>query len=108
MSTGPASWGLSREEALAFCRDDCYRLELAWTRCDYADVLLERGAEGGRANAATLVDESLASPSDGGVGLSEPDLRASSALVASRDQDGKGRMMPKGFEVNEERFWKKD
>ncbi len=52
------------EDALAFCRKGGCRPELAWTCCDYADTLKERDAEGDRANAITLLDESLAISSD--------------------------------------------
>ena len=48
------------KDALAFCRKAGYRPELAWTCCDYADMLRERDAEGDRAKAITLLDESLA------------------------------------------------
>jgi len=48
------------EEALGLCRRAGYRPELAWTGCDYADVLRERDADGDRAKAITLLDESLA------------------------------------------------
>ncbi len=48
------------EDALAFCRKAGYRPELAWTCCDYADLLLERNNEGDRAKAMSLLDESLA------------------------------------------------
>ena len=37
------------EDAMAFCRKAGYRPELAWTCCDYADMLRERDAEGDRA-----------------------------------------------------------
>ena len=37
-----------------------YRPELAWTCCDYADLLLERNNEGDRAKAMSLLDEALA------------------------------------------------
>ena len=47
------------EDALAFCRKAGYRPELAWSCCDYADLLKERDAEGDRAKAITLLDESL-------------------------------------------------
>ena len=33
------------EDALAFCRKAGYRPELAWTCCDYADLLMERVTE---------------------------------------------------------------
>ena len=48
------------EDAMAFCQKAGYRPEAAWSRCDYADVLLERDTEGDRAKAVTLLDESLA------------------------------------------------
>ncbi len=48
------------DDALAFCRKAGYRPELAWTYCDYADMLLERNSPGDRAKAMTLLDESLA------------------------------------------------
>ena len=55
------------EDALAFCRKGGCRPELAWTCCDYADTLKERDAEGDRANAITLLDESLAISSELGI-----------------------------------------
>ena len=48
------------EDALAFCRKAGYRPELAWTCCDYADTLLQRGQPGDREKAMSLLDESLA------------------------------------------------
>ena len=48
------------EDALAFCRKAGYRPELAWSCCDYSDLLRERDAEGDRAKAISLLDESLA------------------------------------------------
>jgi hypothetical protein len=47
------------EDTLAFCRKAGYRPELAWTRCDYADMLRERDGEGDRERAASLLDASL-------------------------------------------------
>jgi tetratricopeptide (TPR) repeat protein len=53
------------EDALAFCRKAGYRPELAWTCCDYADLLLV-GAHGraplppDQAKAMSLLDEALA------------------------------------------------
>ena len=61
------------EDALAFCRNGGYRPELAWTCCDYADMLLapstssERTGEGGRAKAMSLLDESLGISSELGM-----------------------------------------
>ena len=40
---------------------------LAWTCCDYADALRERDAEGDRAKAIALLDESLAISSELGM-----------------------------------------
>ena len=48
------------EDALAFCRKAGYRPELAWSCCDYADMLLQRIGEGDREKAVSLLDESLA------------------------------------------------
>ena len=36
------------EHSLAFCRKAGYRPELAWTCCDYADLLLERNKKADR------------------------------------------------------------
>ena len=47
------------EDALAFCRKAGYRPELAWSLCDYADMLLERDKDGDRQKAMQLLDESL-------------------------------------------------
>ncbi|MCH8108421.1 MAG: hypothetical protein IIB30_08725, partial [Chloroflexi bacterium] len=55
------------DDALAFCRKAGYRPELAWTCCDYADLLRERDAEGDRAKAVSLLDESLAISSELGM-----------------------------------------
>ena len=48
------------EDALTFCRKAGYRPELAWTYCDYADMLLERKGDGDSEKAVELLDESLA------------------------------------------------
>ncbi len=57
------------DDALAFCRKAGYRPELAWTCCDYADMLLERNddGEGDRPKAIALLDESLAISSELGM-----------------------------------------
>ncbi len=52
--------GFHFDEALAFCRKAGYRTELAWTCCDYSDLLIERDRGGDRAKAMSLLDESLA------------------------------------------------
>ena len=48
------------EGALAFCRKAGYRPELAWSLCDYADMLLERKGECDHEKAVAMLDESLA------------------------------------------------
>ena len=55
------------EDALAFCRKAGFRPELAWSCCDYADVLRERDGEGDRFKAISLLDESLAISSELGM-----------------------------------------
>jgi hypothetical protein len=55
------------DDALAFSRKAGYRPELAWTCCDYADMLKERDADGDRAKAISLLDESLAISSELGM-----------------------------------------
>ena len=55
------------EDALTFCRNAGYRPELAWSLCDYADVLLERDGDGDKAKATSLLDESLQISSDLGM-----------------------------------------
>ena len=55
------------EDALLFCRKAGYRPELAWSCCDYADMLRERDVEGDRAKAISLLDESLAISSELGM-----------------------------------------
>jgi tetratricopeptide (TPR) repeat protein len=48
------------EEGLTFCGRAGYRPEHAWTACDYAETLLERGGPGDRDKAVTLQDQALA------------------------------------------------
>ncbi len=48
------------DDAFAFCRKAGYRTELAWSLCDYADMLLERDNESDRQQAMQHLDESLA------------------------------------------------
>ena len=48
------------EDALAFTRRAGYRAELAWTCCDYADLLRQRNGPGDQEKAAALLDEGLA------------------------------------------------
>ena len=55
------------QDALASCRKGGYRPELAWTCCDYADLLRESNNEGDQAKAMSLLDESLAISSELGM-----------------------------------------
>ncbi len=55
------------EDALAFCRKAGYRPEMAWTCCDYADALTERGGPGDTEKGISLLDESLAISSELGM-----------------------------------------
>ena len=55
------------EDALVFCRKAGYRPELAWTCCDYADLLREQDGTGDKEKAMSLLDESLAISSDLGM-----------------------------------------
>ena len=71
------------KDALAFCRKAGYRPELAWTCCDYADLLRERDGEGDRAKAMSLLDESL-------VISSELGMRPLMERVLSRRNPGVG------------------
>ena len=48
------------EDALAFCRKAGYWSELAWTGCDYPDMLREGDADGDRAKGIGLLDQYLA------------------------------------------------
>ena len=65
------------EDSLAFCRKSGYRPELAWSCCDYADMLLQRSAEGDRARAVSLLDQSFAVAS--GLGM-QPLMKRVTAL----------------------------
>ena len=55
------------EDALTLCRKAGCRPELAWTCCDYADTLRERGNDGDKEQAVALFDESLTISSDLGM-----------------------------------------
>ena len=55
------------EVALAFNRQAGYRPELAWTCCDYADLLRERNGPGDAEKAAALLDEGIAIARDLGM-----------------------------------------
>ena len=47
------------EDSLAFCRQAGYRPDLAWTCCDYADVLVQRNSDGDTGKVRSLLEESL-------------------------------------------------
>ena len=55
------------EDALSFCRNAGYRPELAWTCCDYADALVQRGHPEDLGQALSLINESLATAVDLGM-----------------------------------------
>jgi tetratricopeptide (TPR) repeat protein len=55
------------EDAIALCRKAGYISMLAWCLHDYTEMLLEQDADGDRATAATLLDESLQFSSDLGM-----------------------------------------
>jgi len=55
------------EDALAFCRRAGYRPELAWSLCDYADMLTERNEDGDKDKATAMLDESLAISTEQGM-----------------------------------------
>ena len=55
------------ETAMPDCRRAGYRPELAWTRCDYADTLLQRDIPGDHEKAVSLLDLSLAISSELGM-----------------------------------------
>ena len=55
------------EDSVRICRKAGYRPELAWSCCDYADLLKERDAEGDRGKAVQLLDEALALSSELGM-----------------------------------------
>ena len=55
------------EDALAFCRKTGYHPELAWSLCDYADMLRERNCPGDRHKAMSQLDESLSISRDLGM-----------------------------------------
>jgi DNA-binding CsgD family transcriptional regulator len=55
------------EDALTFCRRAGYRPELAWTLCDFSEILLGRNQPGDRARARSLLEESLAISSELGM-----------------------------------------
>jgi ATP/maltotriose-dependent transcriptional regulator MalT len=55
------------EAALAFCRRAGYRPELAWSLCDYADVLLQRNQPNGQIEARSLLEEAFTISGDLGM-----------------------------------------
>jgi ATP/maltotriose-dependent transcriptional regulator MalT len=55
------------EAALAFCRRAGYRPELAWSLCDYADVLLQRNQPNSQIEARSLLEEAFTISGDLGM-----------------------------------------
>ena len=55
------------EEGLTISRNAGSRPELAWTCCDYADLLLDRNSAADRAKATSLLEESLTISSELGM-----------------------------------------
>ena len=47
------------EDALVFCRKAGYRPELAWTCCDYADALTQRGESDDHQKAKALLEHAI-------------------------------------------------
>ena len=76
--SNPEQAAVHFEDALAFCRKAGYRPDLAWSCCDYADLLLQRAsAEEGRGGSRTApTDHDRAKP----MSLLEESLAISSEL----------------------------
>jgi ATP/maltotriose-dependent transcriptional regulator MalT len=87
------------EDALAFCRKAGYRPELAWSLCDYADMLLQRGNPGDKHKAMSLLDQALAISSDLGMRPLMVQLQARQRWVEA--QPVKGPLYPDGLTERE-------
>ena len=55
------------DDALDFCRNAGYVMELAWVLHDYADMLLERNEPGDSEKATVMLDEALQISTDLGM-----------------------------------------
>lgn len=55
------------DKALSDCTKAGYRPEMAWTKADIADCLLQRNGDGDRAKAISLMEDSLAMASEMGM-----------------------------------------
>jgi DNA-binding CsgD family transcriptional regulator len=55
------------DDALAFCRKGGYRPALAWTCCDYAEMLMSRKQRGSQSGCISLLDEAQAISSELGM-----------------------------------------
>ncbi len=55
------------EDALKFTNDNGLRPELAWTCCDYAELLIERNASSDAGRATELQDEAITIATDLGM-----------------------------------------
>ena len=67
LSDGTIVEGLEAQYEQALVNINTMRTEPAWTCCDYSDTLRDRDAEGDRAKAISLLDESLAISSELGM-----------------------------------------
>ena len=67
LSDGTIVEGLEAQYEQALVNINTMRTEPAWTCCDYSDMLRDRDAEGDRAKAISLLDESLAISSELGM-----------------------------------------
>ena len=87
------------EDALAFCRKADYRPELAWTCCDYADMLIESDAEGDQTKAIALLDESLAVSTE--LGMRPLMERVTERLERIQEQPSPAPVLPAGLSQRE-------
>ena len=88
------------EDALVFCRKAGFRPELAWTRYDYADALLQRDKSvSTRAEATSLLDEALAIAHELGMGPLEK--RVTSLLQQIKSPPGRTSEYPAGLSARE-------
>jgi ATP/maltotriose-dependent transcriptional regulator MalT len=87
------------EDALASCRKADFRPELAWSCCDYADMLLQRDDYGDRAKAITLLEESLAISSE--LGMPPLMARVTERLERAQVEPDRAPVYPDGLTQRE-------
>ena len=87
------------EDSLAFCRKAGYRPELAWTCCDFADMLFERNQPGDREKAVPLLDESLAISTE--LGMLPLMERAAALQERAESQPARAPTFPNGLTQRE-------